>query len=48
MIDEINITVITPTTTPNIVKNERSLLVRSVAIAILKFRKMSWSEISFD
>ena len=37
MIEEISITVITPTTTPIIVKNERSLFERKVAIAILKF-----------
>ena len=37
MIEEISITVMTPTTTPTIVKSERSLLLRSVSKAILRF-----------
>ena len=37
MIDEMSITVITPTTTPMIVKKDRSLLLRSVSIAIFRF-----------
>jgi hypothetical protein len=35
--DEISITVMTPTRTPKIVRNERNLLLRSVSIAIFKF-----------
>jgi hypothetical protein len=37
MIDEMSITVMTPTTTPTMVNTERSLLPFSVSIAILKF-----------
>jgi hypothetical protein len=37
MIEEMSITVMTPITTPTIVKNERSLCERSVSNAILKF-----------
>src|SRR5687768_8933436 len=39
MNDDMSITVITPTTTPMIVKNERSLLPRSVSNAILRFSR---------
>ncbi len=37
MSDEISITVMTPMTTPMIVRNERSLLLRSVSNAIFRF-----------
>ena len=37
MIEAINITVMTPITTPNTVRNERSLLPSSVDNAILRF-----------
>jgi len=37
MIEAINITVMMPITTPNTVRNERSLLLRRVAMAILRF-----------
>src|SRR5687767_1174053 len=39
MKDDISITVITPTTTPMIVKNERSLFPRSVSNAIFRFSR---------
>ncbi|QYO68900.1 hypothetical protein [Leptolyngbya sp. 7M] len=39
MIDEMSITVITPTTTPITVRKERSLWLRSVSKAIFRFSR---------
>ena len=41
MIEDINITVMTPIITPTTVRNERNLFARKVANAIFRFSKMS-------